>query len=30
MDKPFDLLMDDLYTRDDRLIDKLIAEEEEN
>src|SRR5215469_244622 len=30
VDKPFDLLMDDLYTRADRLVDKLIAEEEEN
>jgi hypothetical protein len=26
VDKPFDLLMDDLYTRADRLLDKLIAE----
>jgi hypothetical protein len=30
VDKPFDLLMDDLYTRADRLVDKLIAEEVEN
>jgi hypothetical protein len=30
VDKPFDLVMDDLYARADRLVDKLIAEEEEN
>jgi hypothetical protein len=30
VDKPFDPIMDDLYTRGDRLVDKLIAEEEEN
>jgi hypothetical protein len=30
VDKPFDLIMDDLYTRADRLVDKLIVEEEEN
>jgi hypothetical protein len=30
VDKPFDLLMDDLYTRADRLVDKLIVDEEEN
>jgi CRISPR/Cas system-associated exonuclease Cas4 (RecB family) len=30
VDKPFDSIMDDLYTRGDRLVDKLITEEEEN
>jgi hypothetical protein len=30
VDKPFDFIMDDLYVRADRLVDKLIAEEEEN
>ena len=30
VDKPFDPIMDDLYTRADRLVDKLIVEEEEN
>ena len=30
VDKPFDPIMDDLYTRGDRLVDELIVEEEEN
>lgn len=30
VDKPFDFIMDDLYTRADRLVDQLITEEEEN
>jgi len=30
IDKPFDPIMDDLYTRGDRLVDNLIVEEEEN
>jgi hypothetical protein len=30
VDKPFDPIMDDLYTRAERLVDKLIAEEQEN
>lgn len=30
VDKPFDPIMDDLYTRADRLVDKLITEEQEN
>ncbi|MFZ0329302.1 MAG: hypothetical protein WAL66_18570 [Nitrososphaeraceae archaeon] len=30
VDKPFDPIMDDLYTRGDRLVDKLIVDESEN